>query len=70
MNDENIHTELTVADIQTTLKLIEVCSSRGAFRANELATVGALYQKLTDAIEPKVQATPSNHLELPLTYDK
>lgn len=37
---------LTVQDLASLKTIIEVVSSRGAFKAEELATVGAVYNKL------------------------
>lgn len=45
MKDE-ITTELTLNDIKTIVSIIDVCTSRGAFRANELTAIGMLYEKL------------------------
>jgi hypothetical protein len=38
--------QLTVADIASIKSLIEAACGRGTFRASELSTVGALYDKL------------------------
>jgi len=37
---------LGVADLQNCAQVIDVAVSRGAFRANEIAQVGAVYNKL------------------------
>tara|TARA_B110000046_G_scaffold64379_1_gene71886 strand:- start:35861 stop:36112 length:252 start_codon:yes stop_codon:yes gene_type:complete len=37
---------LGVADLQNCAQVIDVAVSRGAFRANEVAQVGAVYNKL------------------------
>jgi hypothetical protein len=37
---------LNIADLQTMVNIIDACSQRGAFKAEELATVGAVYNKL------------------------
>jgi hypothetical protein len=39
-------TDLTIADLRNLGTIIDVASSRGAFRANEMATVGLMYNKL------------------------
>jgi hypothetical protein len=39
--------QLTVADLASIQNIIEVASNRGAFRANELTQVGAIYDKLS-----------------------
>ena len=38
--------ELTVTDLTAIKQIIDVASSRGAFRANEMAVVGTTYNKL------------------------
>ena len=38
--------ELTVQDLNVLKQIIDVASQRGAFRANEMAMVGATYNKL------------------------
>lgn len=51
MTDEN-QTENTappsvgLADIAFLLQTVEICSQRGAFRAEELSSVGAIYDKV------------------------
>jgi len=39
--------QLSIADLQALLNVIDVASSRGAFRANELTNVGSVADKLT-----------------------
>jgi len=54
MADENTQTqeapeqgaELTVTDLTAIKQIIDVASSRGAFKANEMAVVGQTYNKL------------------------
>ena len=36
---------LSLADLQSFCQIVEVCSQRGAFKAEEMAGVGALYNK-------------------------
>jgi len=38
--------DLTVQDLQTIKGIIDVASSRGAFRPNEMTAVGTVYTKL------------------------
>lgn len=48
--------DLTVNDLQALKTIIDVCTQRGAFRANELASVGAVFNRLTaflDHIAPQ-----------------
>ena len=42
-----VGTDLSIADRKNLGTIIDVASSRGAFRAGELATVGTMYNKLT-----------------------
>ena len=38
--------DLSIADLKNIATVIDVASTRGAFRANEMATIGAVYNKL------------------------
>ncbi len=40
--------ELNISDLQALKSIIDVASSRGAFKASELAAVGTVYNKLTN----------------------
>lgn len=42
---------ITVADLQALVNLIDVASSRGAFRGAELTAVGTLYTKLATFLQ-------------------
>ena len=59
---QNIPEEkLSLSDLNTMRQIIEICGSRGAIRANEMATVGALHTKLhsflvTAGVIPAAQA--------------
>jgi len=37
---------ITIQDIGFLLQIVETCSQRGAFRAEELSSVGAVYDKV------------------------
>jgi hypothetical protein len=39
--------QITIADLDSIKNIINLASSRGAFRAEELSQVGAVYDKLT-----------------------
>lgn len=43
--------DLTVQDLQALKSIIEVASTRGAFRPNEMMTVGQVYTKLEVFLE-------------------
>ena len=47
---------LGVADLQKCAQVIDVAVSRGAFRANEVAQVGAVYNKLEAFIKSVADA--------------
>jgi hypothetical protein len=47
-------TDLTIADLKNLATIIDVASTRGAFRANEMATVGVMFNKLVSILSPKV----------------
>ena len=42
---------ITIADLQGLVSLIDVASSRGAFRGAELSAVGTLYTKLATFLQ-------------------
>ena len=47
---------LTIADLQTIVNIIDTATQRGAFRANELKVVGSVYEKTTAFLESVSQA--------------
>ena len=47
---------ITLQDMQAMVNLIDVASSRGAFRGQELSAVGELYQKITVFLQQVVAA--------------
>jgi hypothetical protein len=57
---------LGLNDLSSILTIIEVCSTRGAFRAEELAVVGTLFNKIQAFVkshEPRPADTPANTSE-------
>lgn len=38
--------DLTISDLQALRTIIDVCTQRGSFRANEMASVGQVYNRL------------------------
>jgi hypothetical protein len=46
MENNTVDTQITIADLNMLKNIIDLASSRGAFRANELTTVGETYEKL------------------------
>jgi len=51
-----LQTNLSIGDIASLLQIVEVVSQRGAFRAEELSSVGALYDKVKAFV---VASTPA-----------
>ena len=51
MSVEQKNLELNLNDLLAVRNLIEVVTQRGAFRANELSAVGALFDKLNAFLE-------------------
>jgi predicted proteasome-type protease len=47
---------LTIADLQTIVNIIDTATQRGAFRANELKVVGSVYEKTTAFLESVSEA--------------
>jgi len=55
-------TGLNVQDLTTVLQIINIASTRGAFRADELATVGGVHDRILAFLESvgAVSKTPAN----------
>lgn len=45
--DQELSTNLTIADLSTIASIIEAIASRGALRPQELSLVGSVYEKVT-----------------------
>jgi len=59
---------LTIGDLRLVARVIQVSSERGAIRANEMATVGDLYNRLVEflnAVTPKQEPAPEGTSEAP-----
>ena len=52
-------TGLTVRDLADIVEIIRVCSARGAFRAEELSGVGALYDRLNSFLQSVTPSKPT-----------
>lgn len=50
MSDTSVH-PLNVTDLRSVLSIINVCSSRGVFRPDEMENVGRLYNKLNKFVD-------------------
>lgn len=48
---ENASVDLTISDLKAIQNIIDAVTQRGAFRANELASVGEVYNRLTAFID-------------------
>jgi len=46
--------EITIADLGLLKNIIDLASTRGAFRAAEMSEIGAVYDKLTNFLEAVV----------------
>ena len=52
--------QLGVGDLQNAAQIIDAAVSRGAFRANEAAQVGAVYEKITTFIKTVAESQKDN----------
>lgn len=55
MENENI--QITIADLALLKNLVDVACTRGAFKAEEMSTVGQVYDKLTAFLTQIVEQT-------------
>lgn len=55
MPDTSLPT-IDINDIASVVQLIDVCSTRGAFRGEELAIIGALRTKLAEIVKANTPA--------------
>ena len=62
-------TGLSVGDLQNIAMIFEVASRRGAFKADEMATVGTVYNKLKAFLDtlPKPEGEPAPTPQTPAT---
>lgn len=59
MENTNQNSQITVTDLDSIRSIIDIAAQRGAFKAGELAQVGAVYDKLTaflDAVVAQAKA--------------
>ena len=59
MENTNDSNQITIADLDTLRNIVDLASTRGAFRGAELTQVGAVYDKLTaflDAVIAQAKA--------------
>tara|TARA_B100000029_G_scaffold485929_1_gene539781 strand:- start:538 stop:828 length:291 start_codon:yes stop_codon:yes gene_type:complete len=50
---------LSLGDLKNLTTIIDVASSRGAFRANEMASIGLMYNKLQSFLQKTAPANPA-----------
>tara|TARA_B110000238_G_scaffold201111_2_gene254859 strand:+ start:2505 stop:2717 length:213 start_codon:yes stop_codon:yes gene_type:complete len=62
-------TTLNVNDLKSMISLIDVCTSRGAFKAQELEPIGKLYNKLNTFTTEMIQINTKEPSE-PETVDE
>ena len=63
---------LTLGDLRLVARIIQISSERGAIRADEMATVGDLYNRLVqwlNSIQPAPAATPEGDTPVPGTAE-
>lgn len=51
MNEKELATDLTVSDLRTISALIEACTVRGVFKAQELTIIGVVYDKIAGILK-------------------
>lgn len=54
---DNGNANLTINDLTTITNIIDLATQRGAFRANELVTVGNVYEKVQNFLNQVQAAT-------------
>ena len=62
--------QITVVDLDLLRNIVDVATSRGAFRGAELTQVGEVYDKLTkflEAVVAQAQAQEASNLDEPVT---
>ena len=55
--------KITIADIAMLKQIVEVASSRGAFRADELSQVGSVYDRVSVWLEIMTQEATEDEAE-------
>lgn len=58
---------LNISDLQMVIELIDLCSQRGAFRGEELTTVGMLYSRIREflnTVQPEVDESTATETEV------
>ena len=63
MSEEQKSPELTVTDLQNIRSIIDIAATRGAFKANEMAAVGTVFNKLDIFLAAVVPAQQKEQAE-------
>ena len=53
---DNTNTQITISDLATIKELIDLACTRGAFRGEEMTSVGEVYDKLTGFLDTVIAA--------------
>lgn len=53
---DNTNTQITISDLATIKELINLACTRGAFRGDEMTSVGEVYDKLTGFLDTVIAA--------------
>lgn len=55
--------QITLVDLQNALRIIDVAAERGAYKGNELTSIGSVRDKIAaflDAVLPKEEEAPAD----------
>ena len=63
MSEEQKSPELTVTDLQNIRAIIDIAATRGAFKANEMAAIGTVFNKLDVFLAAVVPAQQKEQAE-------
>lgn len=63
MSEEQKGPELTVTDLQNIRAIVDIAATRGAFKANEMAAVGTVFNKLDVFLAAVVPAQQKEQAE-------
>lgn len=54
--DNTTNTQITISDLATIKELIDLACTRGAFRGDEMTSIGEVYDKLTGFLNTVIAA--------------
>ena len=58
--DNTTNTQITISDLATIKELIDLACTRGAFRGDEMTSIGEVYDKLTGFLNTVIAAAQSD----------